>query len=68
MKELTVKSPAFQPNSPIPKKYSCDGEEMNPPITIEGVPKDSQLFQNVPNYSDLIFCNENMIKEVDRKT
>jgi Raf kinase inhibitor-like YbhB/YbcL family protein len=42
MKELTVKSPAFQPNSPIPKKYSCDGEEMNPPITIEGVPKDSQ--------------------------
>jgi Raf kinase inhibitor-like YbhB/YbcL family protein len=42
MKELTVKSPAFQANSPIPKKYSCDGEEMNPPITIEGVPKESK--------------------------
>ncbi len=42
MKELIIKSPAFQPNSPIPKKYSCDGEEMNPPITIEGVPKESK--------------------------
>jgi Raf kinase inhibitor-like YbhB/YbcL family protein len=42
MKELTVKSPAFQPNSQIPKKYSCDGEDTNPPITIEGIPKESK--------------------------
>lgn len=42
MKELTLKSPAFQHNSPIPKKYSCDGEIINPPLTIEGVPKESK--------------------------
>ena len=42
MKELTVKSPAFQPNNQIPKKYSCDGEQINPPLTVEGVPKESK--------------------------
>jgi Raf kinase inhibitor-like YbhB/YbcL family protein len=42
MKELTVKSPAFQPNSAIPKKYSCDGEGINPPLTIEGLPKEAK--------------------------
>jgi Raf kinase inhibitor-like YbhB/YbcL family protein len=42
MKELAVKSPAFQPNSSIPKKYSCDGEGTNPALTIEGVPKETK--------------------------
>ena len=42
MKELTIKSPSFQPNSPIPKKYSCDGENTNPQLTIEGTPKESK--------------------------
>jgi hypothetical protein len=42
MKELTIKSPSFQHNSPIPKKYSCDGENTNPPLTIEGTPKESK--------------------------
>ncbi len=38
MAELTVKSPMFENNKPIPLKYSCDGEEVNPPLTIEGIP------------------------------
>ena len=42
MKELVVKSPSFQANTLIPKKYSCDGEGVNPPLTIEGVPKESK--------------------------
>jgi Raf kinase inhibitor-like YbhB/YbcL family protein len=42
MKELKIKSPSFLHNSPISKKYSCDGEDTNPPITIEGVPKESK--------------------------
>jgi Raf kinase inhibitor-like YbhB/YbcL family protein len=42
MKELTIKSPSFQHNSPIPKKYGCDGEGTNPPITIEGTPKEAK--------------------------
>lgn len=42
MNELTVTSPAFQPNGKIPRKYSCDGQDINPPLTIEGVPKVSK--------------------------
>ena len=41
MKELTIKSPAFQPNGTIPKKHTCDGQDTNPPLTIEGTPKES---------------------------
>jgi Raf kinase inhibitor-like YbhB/YbcL family protein len=37
MKQLTITSPAFQPNQTIPEKYTCDGT--NPPLTIEGVPE-----------------------------
>jgi Raf kinase inhibitor-like YbhB/YbcL family protein len=39
MKELVVKSPAFENNKLIPAKYTCDGEDVNPPLTIEGVPE-----------------------------
>lgn len=39
MRELTVTSPAFQPNQHIPNKYSCDYEDINPPINIEGIPE-----------------------------
>jgi phosphatidylethanolamine-binding protein (PEBP) family uncharacterized protein len=42
MKELTIKSPSFSHNDPIPRKHSCGGEDTNPPITIEGVPKESK--------------------------
>ncbi len=39
MQELIVKSSVFEPNKPIPKKYTCDGNDINPPLTIEGTPK-----------------------------
>ena len=42
MPELKVKSPAFESNKPIPKKYSCDGNDINPPLTIEGTPKEAK--------------------------
>jgi Raf kinase inhibitor-like YbhB/YbcL family protein len=42
MKELIVKSPAFLPNQEIPEKYGCNGESTNPPLTIEGVPKEAK--------------------------
>ncbi len=43
MAELVVKSPAFENNKLIPAKYSCDGEEVNPPLTIEGIPQGTQM-------------------------
>lgn len=37
--KLTVTSPAFEAGSEIPEKYTCDGEEINPPLTVEGIPE-----------------------------
>jgi Raf kinase inhibitor-like YbhB/YbcL family protein len=31
-------SPAFSSNGPIPSQYTCDGEELSPPLAWEGVP------------------------------
>jgi Raf kinase inhibitor-like YbhB/YbcL family protein len=42
MKELRVKSSAFEHNGLIPRKYTCDGEDVNPPLTIEGIPEGTQ--------------------------
>lgn len=35
---LKVSSPVFDNNSTIPTKYTCDGENINPPILIKNVP------------------------------
>jgi Raf kinase inhibitor-like YbhB/YbcL family protein len=42
MKELSIKSPALEHGKLIPKKYSCDGQDINPPLTIEGIPKEAK--------------------------
>ena len=42
MKELKVKSPAFEHNGLIPRKYTCGGEDVNPPLTIENFPEGTQ--------------------------
>jgi Raf kinase inhibitor-like YbhB/YbcL family protein len=39
MTELKVSSSAFKANQHIPEKYSCDGQDINPPLTIEGIPQ-----------------------------
>jgi len=39
MADLIVKSSAFENNKIIPSKYSCDGDEVNPPLKIDGVPQ-----------------------------
>jgi Raf kinase inhibitor-like YbhB/YbcL family protein len=42
LKTLIVKSPKFENNGRIPPKYTCDGDEVNPPLTIEGLPKETK--------------------------
>lgn len=39
MKELIIKSDVFESNKLIPFKYTCDGEDVNPPLKIEGIPE-----------------------------
>ncbi|MCW4019442.1 MAG: YbhB/YbcL family Raf kinase inhibitor-like protein [Candidatus Bathyarchaeota archaeon] len=42
MVDLTVKSSAFENRQQIPSKYTCDGQEINPPLTIEGIPAETK--------------------------
>ena len=35
--KLRVTSPVFDNNGIIPAKYTCDGEDVNPPLKIEGI-------------------------------
>ena len=42
MTELMVTSPAFKNEGFIPRKYTCDGEDLNPPLQIEGLPEGTQ--------------------------
>ena len=35
---MTLNSPAFKQNSHIPSTYTCEGEDVSPPLAWEGVP------------------------------
>nr|MDO8132980.1 YbhB/YbcL family Raf kinase inhibitor-like protein [Candidatus Njordarchaeum guaymaensis] len=35
-------SPAFENKGSIPSKYTCDGRDVNPPLKIEDIPKETQ--------------------------
>ena len=39
MSELSITSPAFLPNGMIPPKYTCDGADVNPPLSIGNIPE-----------------------------
>jgi Raf kinase inhibitor-like YbhB/YbcL family protein len=39
---LRITSPVFVDNGFIPTKYTCDGEDINPPLNIEGIPEDAK--------------------------
>ena len=42
MADLTITSPAFAGKSAIPARYSCDGEDINPPLQIGAVPNSAK--------------------------
>jgi len=42
VEELKVSSPAFKNGGEIPKKYSCDGANVSPPLKIENVPSNTK--------------------------
>jgi Raf kinase inhibitor-like YbhB/YbcL family protein len=39
---MNISSPVFSNNGPIPKKYTCDGENINPPLSISGIPENTK--------------------------
>ena len=39
---LTITSTAFENNKDFPSRYTCDGKDINPPLSIVGVPEGTQ--------------------------
>lgn len=38
---LTLSSPAFDHEQPIPQRYSCEGDDISPPLQWSGIPAES---------------------------
>ena len=47
---LRLISPAFAPGARIPPRYTCEGEDISPPLAWSGVPREAQ--------SLAIFCDD----------
>lgn len=41
-KNMEITSPAFENNQKIPVKYTCDGDDVSPPLEIKEVPKEAK--------------------------
>jgi Raf kinase inhibitor-like YbhB/YbcL family protein len=41
---MTLTSPAFKPNGQIPSKYTCEGDDVSPPLAWNGVPEGTKSF------------------------
>jgi len=42
--EMKIESTAFKEGSMIPVKYTCDGDDISPPLNWSGVPEGTQSF------------------------
>lgn len=51
-KQLKVTSTAFQNEENIPSKYTCDGKNVNPPLSIELIPIDAKCLALVVDDPD----------------
>jgi Raf kinase inhibitor-like YbhB/YbcL family protein len=41
---FSISSPAFTDGGKLPKKYSCNGDDVSPPLTISGAPEGTKSF------------------------
>lgn len=39
---MNISSPSFENNSTIPLKYTCDGEDINPPLKFSKIPSEAK--------------------------
>ncbi|MDI6791517.1 MAG: YbhB/YbcL family Raf kinase inhibitor-like protein [bacterium] len=47
-----LRSTAFTPGEPIPTKYTCDGEDISPPLQWSDPPRDTQSFALISDDPD----------------
>ncbi len=60
---MKLTSPAFNHNGKIPSKYTCDGENINPPLTITDIPataKSLVLLMDDPDIPEIAKKNFNI--------
>lgn len=38
---MKITSTAFENNNPLPEQYTCDGQDINPPLKFESIPEDA---------------------------
>ncbi len=50
---LSITSSAFSENGSIPEKYTCDSENVNPPLSISGVPPGAQSLTLIMDDPDI---------------
>lgn len=41
---FSLSSPAFEDGAPVPKRCTCDGEDLSPPLQWDGVPANTKSF------------------------
>lgn len=49
---MTITSDVFQSNEIIPKKYTCDGEDISPPLHFENIPPETKTLVLIVNDPD----------------
>ncbi len=52
VKKMEIKSSAFENNEMIPKLYTCDGQDISPPLTWNGVPVGTMSFALISDDPD----------------
>jgi len=50
--QLSVTSAAFRQREPIPKRYTCDGEDVSPDLAWRGVPQGTETFALITDDPD----------------
>lgn len=51
---MTITSPAFDNLGPIPPVYTCDGDGINPPLEISGVPEGAESIALIVDDPDAV--------------
>ena len=53
MEDMTILSSAFTPNTSIPEVYSCDGENVNPPLSFGNIPTEAKSLALIVDDPDI---------------
>ncbi|MBI4836520.1 MAG: YbhB/YbcL family Raf kinase inhibitor-like protein [Candidatus Abawacabacteria bacterium] len=50
---MKITSPAFLPGDPIPERYTCDGQNKNPPLVFSDIPSSAQSLSLIMHDPDV---------------